>query len=163
MGKTKKRGGVIVRDFEFKTPISCHVHDCVPSTFYELGLCSREDAVFIARYFPNGLSNAEITEILNRCYGVPHHITRYVISDQETLDQTIDDLKARLGEGEALLANSRLHQFIVFKVYIQGFVVQNECACNSRKNKKGCFNSMTNRDGSISCSNSNSPTKGRGK
>jgi hypothetical protein len=109
------KGGVIVKDFGFKTQINCHMFDCVPSTLFELGLATREDSAYIANCYKHGIPYEDIVVILNKAYGIPHLYKDYYFRDKETFFRNVDDLKSRLADGEGLIGMSWWHQFIIFK------------------------------------------------
>ena len=121
--KRTKRGGVIVTgvaSHTFPSYRACHSKDCVPSTFYELGMyagTSVQDSQydFIARCFPNGMSEKEVIAILDEAYQIPHYSQVYT-------KDTLPDLSLRLVNNEALLAGIDTHQFIVLKENNQLFV-----------------------------------------
>ena len=109
------KGGVIVKDFEFKHQINCHMFDCVSSTLFELGLATREVSAYISNCYKHGIPYEEIVTILDTAYGIPHLYKDYYFRDAETFFKNVDDLKSRLVDGEGLIGMSWWHQFIIFK------------------------------------------------
>lgn len=118
-----KRGGVIVTGVAsntFPQYRACHSKDCVPSSFYELGMDTgtsihdpQQD--FMSRCFPNGVSEKEVITILDEAYQIPHYSAVYT-------REMLPDLFSRMLNNEALLAGINTHQFIILREANQLFV-----------------------------------------